>query len=97
MDLGSCSLNKYIIWAANFAVFVLACASFGVGFHAHNDNKVLSNFLDPFNIAELSFYRGSIFIIVVSTFALLITFLGCYGALKVRLFYKFYIHERKSV
>ena len=62
----------------------------------------LSDFLDALEIDEdlNIIYLGSIFIIVVSSFVLLITFLGCCGALKVRIFYKSYVyelHERKSV
>ena len=86
MDSCCCSLNKYIIWAANFAVFALACASLGVGIYALVDGEGLSDFLDQLEIDEdlNIIYLGSILIIVVSSFVLLITFLGCCGALKVR-------------
>ena len=86
MDSCCCSLNKYIIWAANFAVFALACASLGVGVYALVDGEGLSDFLDQLEIDEdlNILYLGSILIIVVSSFVLLITFLGCCGALKVR-------------
>jgi len=84
MDSCCCSANKYIIWAANFAVFALACASLGVGIYALVDGEGLSDFLDALEIEEdlNIIYLGSIFIIVVSSFVLLITFLGCCGALK---------------
>jgi len=84
MDSCCCSLNKYIIWAANFAVFALACASLGVGIYALVDGEGLSDFLDQLEIDEdlNIIYLGSILIIVVSSFVLLITFLGCCGALK---------------
>ena len=85
MDSCCCSLNKYIIWAANFAVFALACASLGVGIYALVDGEGLSDFLDALDIDEdlNIIYLASIFIIVVASFVLLITFLGCCGALKV--------------
>merc|ERR1712038_1585061 len=78
MDSCCCSLNKYIIWAANFAVFALACASLGVGIYALVDGEGLSDFLDQLQIDEdlNIIYLGSILIIVVSSFVLLITFLG---------------------
>ena len=86
MDSCCCSMNKYIIWAANFAVFALSVASLGVGIYALVDGEGLSDFLDQLEIEEdlNIIYLASIFIIVVSSFVLLITFLGCCGALKVR-------------
>merc|ERR1712001_623353 len=77
-------MNKYILWAANFAVFALSVASLGVGIYALVDGEGLSDFLDQLEIDEdlNIIYLGSILIIVVSSFVLLITFLGCCGALK---------------
>merc|ERR1712038_925823 len=84
MDSCCCSMNKYILWAANFAVFALSVASLGVGIYALVDGEGLSDFLDQLQIEEdlNIIYLASIFIIVVSSFVLLITFLGCCGALK---------------
>jgi len=84
MDSCCCSMNKYLIWGANFCVFALAVASLGVGIYALVDGEGLSDFLDALEIEEELniIYLASIFIIVVSSFVLLITFLGCCGALK---------------
>ena len=88
MDSCCCSMNKYLIWGANFCVFALAVASLGVGIYALVDGEGLSDFLDALEIEEELniIYLASIFIIVVSSFVLLITFLGCCGALKVSAF-----------
>jgi hypothetical protein len=84
MDNCFCSINKYLIFFANFLFFLLGVTALGLGVYALVDGEALTEFLNVVvPDSEINIiYSAAVLTIVVSSFVVLITFLGCCGAVK---------------
>ncbi len=86
MESCCCSINKYLIFLANFVFFALGVAALGIGIFALVDGDALNDFLSVIDDSlEVNvIYAAAVLDIVISSIIVLITFLGCCGAIKVR-------------
>jgi len=84
MDGFLANVIKYLLFATNFAVFVVGCAVLGIGIYALVDGADLVDIVesaDP-DVSLKVFTSAAIILIVVSVFVVILTFFGCCGAIK---------------
>jgi len=84
MDGFLANVIKYLLFATNFAVFVVGCAVLGIGIYALVDGADLVDIVESAD-ADVSlkvFTSAAIILIVVSVFVVILTFFGCCGAIK---------------
>jgi len=84
MDGFLANVIKYLLFATNFAVFVVGCAVLGIGIYALVDGADLVDIVESAD-ADVNlkvFTSAAIILIVVSVFVVILTFFGCCGAIK---------------
>jgi hypothetical protein len=78
------NIVKYLLFATNFAVFIMGCVVLGIGIFAMVDGAALVDLVNNSgtDVSITIFTSAPIILIVVSVFVIIVTFFGCCGAIK---------------
>lgn len=75
---------KYLLFATNFAIFIIGCVVLGIGIYALVDGESLVNIVNNSgaDITIQVYTSAAVILITVSVFIVILTFFGCCGAIK---------------
>jgi len=84
MDGFLANVVKYLLFATNFAIFIIGCVVLGIGIYALVDGAALVDLVNQSGVdVTIQVYTSAaIILIVVAVFVVILTFFGCCGAIK---------------